>query len=644
MSSQKNKLTQVRYILLLVSSLWAFCSHAQSDLGLAALLIPDSLKKNADAVILDSRHELVINSGSLAGYYVENVVTVLNEDGDKYGKTIIFYDPSVRVVLLEISIYDVFGSMVKKVKPSEIQDISDFTSYSLYTDNRIKVYVPEMKKYPYTVKTKCKIEYDGFINLPDWQPQSGSRLAVKHAVFSLKTPADLVIRTRSANYPGEPFCLKEKKDVQYLWEVKNLKAVKDEPFLPPLKKITPSLTIAPNNFNYEGHKGSMNSWNELGSWIYSLMINRDELDMSTISELNEYLNGSSDTIDIVKKIYEYMQGKTRYVSVQYGIGGFRPIAAATVDKVGYGDCKALSNYTKALLKTQGIRSVYTVVEAGEENLNEITDFVRNQFNHVILFVPMKNDTIWLECTSQDQPFNYLGRFTCNRKALAVDEKGGVMVQTAVYDPENNYTSTKCVLKVDSTGNCKLVAKFRYKGLDYDDAVAFIRLDELKRKDQLCKSLNLSNFVINKVNVDQKKSGLPEAEIFTDIVVKNYASVSGNRIFIPVNRINSVEVPEKCEKRENDIYLDETINQYDTLMFEIPHSYTIERLPEDIELINEFGIFRLHASFSDNVVLFYRYLNLKKGFFPASRYPDFYNFFKSVSKSDNSSLVIRKKAE
>jgi transglutaminase-like putative cysteine protease len=42
-----------------------------------------------------------------------------------------------------------------------------------------------------------------------------------------------------------------------------------------------------------------------------------------------------------KKIYQYLQNKTRYISVQIGIGGFQPVTAADVDRLGYGDCKGI---------------------------------------------------------------------------------------------------------------------------------------------------------------------------------------------------------------------------------------------------------------------------------------------------------------
>ncbi len=55
-----------------------------------------------------------------------------------------------------------------------------------------------------------------------------------------------------------------------------------------------------------------------------------------------------------------MQDKTRYISVQIGIGGWKPMLADDVNKLGYGDCKGLTNYTKALLEAVDVPSYYTL--------------------------------------------------------------------------------------------------------------------------------------------------------------------------------------------------------------------------------------------------------------------------------------------
>ncbi len=74
--------------------------------------------------------------------------------------------------------------------------------------------------------------------------------------------------------------------------------------------------------------------------------------------------------------------------MQLGIGGYKPIAAEKVFSVNYGDCKALSNYMKAMLEVAGIKSNLVVIGNGMPSLNRNFASV-NQANHMILCVPLE---------------------------------------------------------------------------------------------------------------------------------------------------------------------------------------------------------------------------------------------------------------
>ncbi|WP_298288681.1 hypothetical protein [uncultured Lutibacter sp.] len=121
-----------------------------------------------------------------------------------------------------------------------------------------------------------------------------------------------------------------------------------------------------------------------------------------------------------------MQDKTRYISVQVGIGGLRPMLASDVDKLGYGDCKALTNYTKSLLDIVGVESYFTELYGGFDKIDMDFKTPSIQGNHVILNIPNEVNDIWLECTNQKVPFGYIANFTDDRDDIVVklEEKNG----------------------------------------------------------------------------------------------------------------------------------------------------------------------------------------------------------------------------
>lgn len=201
--------------------------------------------------------------------------------------------------------------------------------------------------------------------------------------------------------------------------MQNQKAFEFENSSPNARDFLPKARISLNNFSLDGVTGSFTNWSEFGKWMHtSLIAGRDVLDESTKSKILSLVEGVNSPIEKAKIVYQFMQNKTRYISVQVGIGGWQPIAANEVDEVGYGDCKGLTNYTKALLDVVGVESYFTLIYGGQKRDID-KDFSAFQGNHAILNIPNNGNDIWLECTSQTAPFGYLGTFTDDRDVLVV---------------------------------------------------------------------------------------------------------------------------------------------------------------------------------------------------------------------------------
>jgi transglutaminase-like putative cysteine protease len=139
----------------------------------------------------------------------------------------------------------------------------------------------------------------------------------------------------------------------------------------------------------------MMSWKDFGKFVYSLKVGRDQLPDNIKQTVHQLADGLTDPKQKISRLYEYMQKNTRYVGIQLGIGGWQPFDAKYVATNGYGDCKALVNYMYSLLKEAGINSYYTLVRAGKYANYITTEFPSQQFNHVILCVPLQKDTVRL---------------------------------------------------------------------------------------------------------------------------------------------------------------------------------------------------------------------------------------------------------
>ena len=221
--------------------------------------------------------------------------------------------------------------------------------------------------------------------------------------------------------------------------------------MPDFHKLAPCIIFGPTEFQMDDYKGNMSSWQEFGKFVYTLKQGRDVLPDPIKQKVHELTDGIPDIMNKIKTLYNYLQKNTRYISIQLGIGGWQPFDAKYVANKSYGDCKALTNYMFRLLKEAGIPSYYTLVRAGRNEGYITDDFPSQQFNHVILCIPLQKDMTWLECTSQTLPAGYLSDFTCNRYALLVNEEGGRLVRTITYGLKENLQNRRIGLVLNEEG-------------------------------------------------------------------------------------------------------------------------------------------------------------------------------------------------
>ncbi|MCK4661606.1 MAG: DUF3857 domain-containing protein [Bacteroidales bacterium] len=607
--------------------------------------IPDKLTENANAVIRIHETVFTINSINNATLKVKHAVTILNEGGDCWARFIEYYDMLILISNIKANIYNAKGELILKVKKSDIEDYSAVSGYSLYEDSRVKYIEPVVNKYPYTVEYEYMLKYNGLLHYPTWQPIDKYKVSLQKAVFIVNAPTELEFRYKEYNLVNNVEISKTNNISTYKWLLENINAYEKEPFSPSFYEIVPTVLTAPNDFKIGGYSGNMETWKNMGIWQNKLLSGRDELPEETISEIKKIVYGIDDDIIKLKKIYEYIQSKTRYVSIQLGIGGWQPFPASDVDKVGYGDCKALSNYTKALLKNIGIDSYYTIVKAGKAGIvsNIHIDFPSRCFNHVILCVPVNNDTIWLECTSQTNPFGYIGNFTDDRDVLLIKENGGEIAHTKVYNQSDNtqYRKATITLNENGEGNCEITTK--YAGLQYDNIKKLFNKGIEDKKKILYKHIDIENININNVNIKKQADIIPEAELNLSLKLNKYTSITGKRMFVPLNLMNKrTYIPKKLTNRKTEILLKFAYHDTDTIIYYLPENFEVEYLPKNTGISSQFGEYSTSIKQNGNIVTYVRDLKMNKGRYPASEYEKIRNFYKNIAKADNVKLILKRK--
>ncbi len=619
---------------------------AAAQLPLAVSNIPDSLLQNANAVIrFDHTHfEIIGKNQSITKQ--QWAVTILNAKGaEDHAVFTTGYDKLTKVKNIEGEVFNNAGISIYKLKKSDIRDMNYQSLGNEVTDNRLKVadFSNLNIEYPYTVLFSFEEESSNMMFFPVWYPLSDENTALQTSTFSITAVNKDVYRFKGFNL--ENFGVKEIiENGQRKWEAKNIKAFETENFSE--KWPGPYVLTGPIDFSIEGYEGHIESWVDIGYFYSQLNQNRDKLPANKIAELSALIKPGMSNLEKINTTYKYMQSHTRYQSIQLGIGGWQTMTAEQVAQTGYGDCKALTNYTIALLKTIGINAYPALIYAGAKRNTFESKFPRMSFNHVIACVPLAKDTVWLECTSQTDAMNYQGAFTGNRQALLVLPTGGKLVNTINYKATENLQIRKASIKLADDGNATAAVNTRYTGIQQDRKTCKVMAaSNDEKKKWLTERIDVPSFELGDFEYQINNKEIPELNEKFEISVKKWGSITGKRMFFKPNLLSSfIDTPAPSENRKSSLYLDPNYYSFedtDTLHYVLPKGWKTESLPKDELLEETFGQYtRILKRDGDNL-LYIRKVKVLGGNYAIDTYQQWISFIKKVNKADQAKVVLLK---
>lgn len=591
---------------------------------------------------------VTVNANGKVEKKVIDVYTILKAAANDLAVLQVNYSKDIKVKSISATVYDAKGKVIRSNKKSDIQDYSDFNSFSIFEDNRVKVLNMKEFRYPYTVQFEYEVEYPNLYYLPNWYPQPYKKLPVEKASISYLYPEGTNIRFFSKTIPYDvkeelspSTGLKRKR-----WEIRDLEVFEEEPMQASEENQFPFLLAAASTFSFNGYKGDLSTWESMGQWFYQLNQGRDALPEETKNKVRELVKDANTDEEKVRILYEFLQNKTRYVSIQLGIGGLQPFEASVVDKNSYGDCKALSNYMYAILKEVGIKSHYALIYGGRNPRTLYPEFPNDYFNHVILNVPLAQDTIWLECTDQTNPFGYLGDFTSDRYALLVTEDGGRLVRTPTYQQQENRQFQQAQFHIDEAGLSRGKLHLQRTGLQ-TDLGGLLRTMESTTDDKkkwIAENISLPSFDILDFQFKTEKDRIPTVVLDCEIESKSMISKTGNRLFIVPNQLNQLSFNPAKTKKERKYAFERKMAYHDSdsITFAFPANYFVEFNPEPIAFESEFGSYSASFHTQEGELVYVRELKMNSGVFEAEKYEAYKDFMKQIEKADKTRIVLNKK--
>jgi hypothetical protein len=618
--------------------LMAFIKPAFAQAVYDVAKIPADLLTNATSVVRNEEQIFTIRSESSATYSYKTALTILSENAESSASMSEYYDKFSSISNLKATMYDAKGIKIKSYKSGDFKDQSITGDGTMYDDNRMKKLDFLNTSYPYTIEYSYDIDYNGYLTIPGWSPVGNYDCAVEKSAFTLQIPKELTFRyLKSEGLKTDSSLLNNK--MVYKWTCQNLSAIVYEPLSTGLSTVTPWVLCSPDKFEYDNYKGNVSNWQNLGKWVYDLSANVQVLPEPIKAKVKNLIADAKTDKEKIGILYKYLQSNTRYVGIQLGIGGFRPMAADKVAAVNYGDCKALSNYMKTLLSEAGIASNLVILGSGRPSLNRnFSSFT--QANHMIVCIPAEKDTTWLECTSQHIPAGFIGNDNAARTVMMVTKDGGKLVTTPVYKPEDNYLKNITTIKLTADGGAVIDIKNSYGAAQYQNRMLMMLLEPTEQRKRLMNGLGLPNMTIQNASFKQPDPSQAVMEEDISVTTAEVFSKGADKLFLTLNMLNRREsVPAKVENRKTPFSVAYGYKDTDQVTFVLPAGFKIDFLPKDILLESEFGSYSAKTMVKDNTIIYSRtqMMNAKK--YGPEKYQALVDFYKKIYLADKQKAIL-----
>lgn len=564
--------------------------------------------------------------------------------------------------------YETDFGKIREIRAWMIQPSGKFKSYDnddvvdeadlddVYNESRVKKIVGRDDAevgsvFGYTIVSEMK----PFFNQSMWYFQSVDPVVTSKLTLTL--PAGWRATSITFNHSNvEPVV----NGSVYSWELRDMSPLEIEPASPSLINLVPRVAV--NYFPAEGARMSasraFDSWNEVSRWYASVSDSQAQPDARITAKANELTTSARTELEKIQAIAHYVQS-IQYISIQIGVGRWRPHAASEVLAKSYGDCKDKANLMRALLKALNIDSYPVLIYSGDPTyVQEVWPSPR-QFNHCIIAIKVKDETqvatvlnhaslgrlLIFDATDDNTPVGDLPDHEQGSFALIAAGDKGTLARMPITPPENNQLDRSAQVQLLADGSIVASLKERAHG---QSAVNYRREfrglskpDYLKRIEGWIAAGATSSKVTKVEPEDNLTSGRFALDV--DFTAPSYGQSMQNKllVFKPaiVSRRESLFLTEA--KRKHPVVLDAYAFS-ETISVKLPAGFDVDEVPEAIKLEAPFGSYKTTYDIKNGELVFTRTLAQRAGSIPVDQYQTVRSFYEKIRAAEQAPVVLVRK--
>lgn len=446
----------------------------------------------------------------------------------------------------------------------------------------------------------------------------------------------------------------------YTWELRDLPYIEDEPSSPSVSNLAPRVAVnyAPPAPAQTSTARTFNGWADVSRWYSELSDPQVTLDDALAGKARELTMNAKTELERIQAIGRYVQN-LQYISIQIGVGRFRPHSATEVFAKSYGDCKDKANLMRAMLKAVKIQAYPVLIFSGDPN------YVREdwaspwQFNHCIVAIKVGDETLAptviqhpalgrlliFDATDDNTPVGDLPTHEQGSFALVAAGDSGTLLRMPLTAPESNKLERQAEVSLSADGTISASIKERSIGQSAVWERAMFRHLSRPEYTKLIEGWitnGASGAKVTKVDpTDDSADGRFNLDV--EFTAADYAQLMQDRllVFKPaiVSRLDDLFLTKPS--RKHPVVL-KSHAYAETVRVKLPDSFNVDELPDPLKLETAFGTYASTYEVKDGQLIFTRTLTQRAATIPADQYQSVRNFFERIRAAESSPVVLARK--
>jgi hypothetical protein len=481
-------------------------------------------------------------------------------------------------------------------------------------------------------------------------------IPVREARYTLKLPAGWSMLPTWINHA--PVQSAGAVQQQWQWTLRDVPAATMEPYMPAWRSVAGALFVA---FSPPDRTPELSTWKGIGNWFLKLSSDRRTSSEAIRSKVAALAAGAATELDKVRALAGFVQRDVRYVSIQLGIGGYQPHAAADVFQNRYGDCKDKATLLAVMLAEVGIDSMPVVVNSERTSIR--ADMPPSlQFDHVILAIrlprgPQQDSLlatiesgadrlVFFDPTDEYTPFGRIrGELQGSVGLLAaVDNSRLITLPQVRPDQSGNRRTAKLVLNEQGVLSGEIKERitgqeaFRQRGYLHSAT----RESDTAKVVEARLAESLASFELKGVTASNREVTDLPLEWEYRIAASSYARRAGDLLMVRprVLGVHAFILPEE-KPRVHDLVLSEPRLHSDEVVIDLPAGYVVESLPPPVEVDAGFAVYRSVSAVNGAQLRYTRSYEVRALQVPAANIDAYRRLHREIARDERAVVVLKK---